>query len=426
MGTRNPRVEAGLPSPLGATHDGFGVNFALFSANAARVELCLFDASGKTETARVTLSEYTNEIWHGHVPGLRPGQLYGYRVHGPYAPEEGHRFNPNKLLLDPYAKALKGRLTWNDAHYGYQLGSDEADLSFDERDSAPFMPKCVVVETASRRRYSFPWRRETRPSTSWSDTVIYEAHVKGLTIRHPFVPEQARGTFAGLGHPAIIDHLVRLGVTAIELLPVQAFVDDRFLEERGLSNYWGYNTLGFFAPSEKYLPGGDLNQFQLMVHRLHQAGIEVILDVVYNHTAEGNQLGPTLSFRGIDNANYYMLADDPRYYFDSTGCGNTVNQRHPRVLQMIMDLLRYWVEECHVDGFRFDLATSLGREFEGVRAGRDIPRHDRPGPRALAGQAHCRALGCRRRRFSARQLSARLGRMERTLSRRSAELLERR
>jgi isoamylase len=362
MATRNPRVEAGLPFPLGATHDGFGVNFALFSANATRVELCLFDAGGKTETARVPLPEYTNEIWHGHIPGLRPGQLYGYRVHGPYAPEEGHRFNPNKLLLDPYAKALKGRLNWNDAHYGYRLGSDKADLSFDERDSAPFVPKCVVVETASRRRYSFPWRRETRPSTRWSDTVIYEAHVKGLTVRHPFVPERARGTFAGLSHPAIIDHLVRLGVTAIELLPVQAFVDDRFLEERGLSNYWGYNTLGFFAPSEKYLPGGDINQFQLMVHRLHQAGIEVILDVVYNHTAEGNQLGPTLSFRGIDNANYYMLADDPRYYFDSTGCGNTVNQRHPRVLQMIMDSLRYWVEECHVDGFRFDLATSLGRE----------------------------------------------------------------
>jgi isoamylase len=356
-------VEAGLPYPLGASHDGSGVNFALFSANATRVQLCLFDESGRNETARVTLPEYTNEVWHGYIPGVRPGQLYGYRVHGPYAPAEGHRFNHNKLLLDPYAKSLRGTIIWNDADYGYQLGSPEADLSFDKRDNAPFMPKCVVVESGSKRRYSFPWRKEMRPRTKWAHTVIYEAHVKGMTMRHPAVPEKARGTYAGMGHPAVIDHLVKLGVTAVELLPVHAYVDDSFLQDKDLSNYWGYNSIGFFAPSGKYLGvGSDISQFKLMVHRLHEAGIEVILDVVYNHTAEGNQLGPTLSFRGIDNASYYMLADDRRYYFDTTGCGNTINQAHPRVLQMIMDSLRYWVEECHVDGFRFDLATSLGRE----------------------------------------------------------------
>ncbi len=248
-----------------------GVNFALFSANATHVELCLFDDGGKTETTRIKLPEYTNEVFHGYVPGLRPGQLYGYRVHGPYAPEEGHRFNPNKLLLDPYAKSLRGPLTWSDAHYGYQLGAEDADLTFDERDSAPFTPKCMVIESASRRRYSFPWRRETRPRTDWNDTVIYEAHVKGMTMRHPLIPDRVRGTYAALGHPAIIDHLVRLGVTAIELLPVQAYLDDRFLLEKGLSNYWGYNTIGFFAPSEKYLSaGGDISQFKLMVHKLHR------------------------------------------------------------------------------------------------------------------------------------------------------------
>jgi isoamylase len=365
-----PLVETGHPFPLGATHDGSGVNFVLFSANATRVELCLFDRDGVTETARIPLPEYTNEVWHGYVPGLRPGQLYGYRVHGPYAPLEGHRFNPNKLLLDPYAKSIQGRMLWNDAHYGYDKDSTDADLSFDERDSAPFMPRCAVVEAASRKRYSFPWRRETRPSTAWTDTVIYEAHVKGMTMRHPGVLKSSRGTFTGLANPVVIDHLVKLGVTAIELLPVQSFVDDRFLEEKGLTNYWGYNTIGFFAPSWKYLPaGGDIHQFKLMVHRLHEAGIEVILDVVYNHTGEGNHLGPTLSFRGIDNASYYVLGEDRRFYFDATGCGNTVNQQHPRVLQMILDSLRYWVEDCHVDGFRFDLATSLGRERHGFEPG---------------------------------------------------------
>jgi glycogen operon protein len=362
------RVRSGQPYPLGATHDGAGVNFALFSAHATRVELCLFDDHGTRETARIALPEYTDEVWHGYVPGLRPGQLYGYRVHGPWAPHEGHRFNAHKLLLDPYAKALRGPLVWNDALYGYRIGGSHGDLTSDPRDSAPFLPKCAVVEVASRWRPSFPWRREARPRTPWSDTIIYEAHVKGMTARHPAVPARHRGTFAGLAHPAVIEHLVRLGVTAVELLPVHEFLDDRHLVEKGLSNYWGYNSIGFFAPAQRYIPpGGDIGQFKQMVHRLHEAGIEVLLDVVYNHTAEGNHLGPTLSFRGIDNASYYMLADDRRYYFDSTGCGNTVNLEHPRVLQMVLDSLRYWVEEGHVDGFRFDLATALAREQRAFR-----------------------------------------------------------
>jgi len=365
MARRKHNVEPGLPYPLGASFDGVGVNFALFSANAKLVELCLFDDAGKREVARFVLPEYTDEIFHGYLPGLRPGQSYGYRVHGLYEPEAGHRFNPHKLLIDPYAKALRGRLDWNDAHYGYVIGDEDVDLSFDRRDSAPFIPKCLVVDTTARWRPTLPWRRENRPRTLWQDTIIYEAHVKGMTARHPLVPENARGTFAGFSHPAVIEHLVRLGVTAVELLPVQAFVDDRHLIENDLTNYWGYNTLNFFAPHERYIRrDGDISEFRTMVSRLHEAGIEVILDVVYNHTAEGNHLGPTLSFRGIDNASYYMLADEPRYNFDTTGCGNTINQRHPRVLQMIMDSLRYWVEDGHVDGFRFDLATSLGREHK--------------------------------------------------------------
>ena len=325
--------------------------------------VCLFDGDGRLEIARVRLPELTDEVWHGHIPGIFPGQLYGYRVHGPYAPKEGHRFNPHKLLLDPYAKALFGSISWNDAHFGYRAGSVDADPGPDERDSAPYMPKCRVVETGERWHPTFPWRRERRPHTSWADTIIYEAHVKGFTARHPKAPGHVRGTFAGLAHASAIEHLVKLGVTAVELLPVQAFADDRTLVEKGLKNYWGYNTLAFFAPAQRYLTGGgDVAELRRMVHRLHEAGIEVILDVVYNHTAEGNHLGPTLSFRGIDNASYYMLAEDRRYYFDTTGCGNTINQHHPRVLQMIMDSLRYWAVECHVDGFRFDLATSLGRE----------------------------------------------------------------
>lgn len=363
MSRAQVRVQSGQPYPLGATHDGAGANFALFSANATRVELCLFDDVGQTETARINLPEYTDEVWHGYVPKLRPGQLYGYRVHGAWAPHHGHRFNHHKLLLDPYAKALKGPLTWNDALYGYRIGAPHVDLTSDTRDSAPFMPKCVVVEAASRWRPSFSWRRDTRPKTPWSDTIIYEAHVKGMTARHPDVPDRHRGTFAGLAHPAVIEHLVRLGITAIELLPIHSFVDDRHLIESGLRNYWGYNTLNFFTPAERYMPpGGDVSQLKLMVDRLHEAGIEVLLDVVYNHTAEGNHLGPTLSFRGIDNASYYVLADDPRFYFDTTGCGSTLNVEHPRVLQMVMDSLRYWVEDIRVDGFRFDLATALARE----------------------------------------------------------------
>jgi isoamylase len=356
---RTLRVEPGLPHPLGATWDGAGVNFALFSANATKVELCLFDPNGRRETERIELPEYTHEVWHGYFPDIRPGQLYGYRVHGPYDPANGHRFNPHKLLLDPYAKALHGDLRWHDANYGYRIGSSRADLVMDRRDSAFVMPKCVVIDTAVTRG------RERPPRVPWHRTIIYEAHVKGLTTTRDDLSEPTRGTFAGLADPRVIDHLVKLGITAIELMPVQAFFDDRDLVAKGLANYWGYNTASYFAPAPRYIsPGGDIHEFKVMVHRLHEAGIEIILDVVYNHTAEGNHLGPTLSFRGIDNASYYMLAEDRRYYFDATGCGNTVNLRHPRVLQMVMDSLRYWVEECHVDGFRFDLTTSLGREYD--------------------------------------------------------------
>ncbi|SER15728.1 glycogen operon protein [Faunimonas pinastri] len=353
------RVEPGSPHPLGATWDGSGVNFALFSANADKVELCLFDPAGRREIARVVLPEHTHEVWHGYLPDVRPGQLYGYRVHGPFDPRNGHRFNPNKLLIDPYAKALQGDLRWHDAHFGYRVGSAREDMSLDRRDSAFVMPKCVVIDPA------VTWGDDRRPKTSWADTIIYEAHVKGMTAERPDVPERLRGTFAGFADPRNIDHLVKLGVTTVELMPIQAFFDDRFLVEKGLTNYWGYNTIAYFAPSPRYIsPGADLHEFKVLVRRLHEAGIEVILDVVYNHTAEGNRMGPTLSFRGIDNANYYLLGQDRRYYYDTTGCGNTLNLRHPRVLQMVMDSLRYWVENCHVDGFRFDLATSLGREYD--------------------------------------------------------------
>jgi isoamylase len=349
------KIDTGTPYPLGATYDGRGVNFALFSAYATRVELCLFDADG-AETARINLPEYTDEVWHGYVSDLAPGQLYGYRVHGPYAPKEGYRFNSNKLLLDPYARQLSGRLIWDDALFSYQIGAKRGDLTMSKSDSAPFTPKCVVV--AQGEPPSQP-----RPNRPWHETVIYEAHVKGMTARHPDVPEPLRGTFAGLAQPAVIDHLVKLGITAIELLPIHAFVDDRHLVDEGLSNYWGYNSIGFFAPTERYLsPGAGVEEFRTLVDALHAAGIEVILDVVYNHTAEGSELGPTLSFRGIDNASYYKLAENRRHYFDTTGCGNTLNVGHPRVLQLVMDSLRYWVEQCGVDGFRFDLATALARD----------------------------------------------------------------
>jgi len=356
-----PRVESGLPYPLGASWDGKGVNFALFSANAEKVELCAFDARGRREVARVALPEYTDEVWHGYLPDARPGMLYGYRVYGPYEPTRGHRFNHHKLLLDPYAKALSGTLRWTDAHYGYRIGAQREDLSFDRRDNASSMPKCVVLESA------FTWGDDQRPMIPWTQTVVYELHVKGFTKQHPGVAPAMRGTYAGLASPVAVEYLRDLGVTTIELLPVHAFFDDRRLVEHKLHNYWGYNSIGFFTPEPRYSLGADPNEFKTMVKQLHQADIEVVLDVVYNHTAEGNHLGPTFSFKGIDNASYYRPAGDPRYYEDVTGTGDTLDLRHPRVLQMVMDSLRYWVEEMHVDGFRFDLAPALARGNNGYR-----------------------------------------------------------
>ena len=355
------RLTAGTFSRLGASWDGRGTNFALFSANAEKVELCLFDNQGRRELERIELPERTEDIWHGYLNDVTPGQLYGYRVHGRYEPERGHRFNPNKLLLDPYARRLAGRLVWSDAHFAFRVGSSREDLSFDRRDNARGMPKAVVVDEISNGS-----RREIRPSTSWEDTIIYEAHVKGLTQMRADVPPALRGTYAGLSCPGMIEHLKRLGVTAVELLPVHAFIDDRVLVEKKLVNYWGYNSISYFVPEPRYALDNPLDAFRTMVARLHDAGIEVLLDVVYNHTAEGNHLGPTLSFRGIDNASYYWLShENPRFYDDFTGVGNSVNLTHPRVLQMVMDSLRYWVEVCHVDGFRFDLATTLARSEAG-------------------------------------------------------------
>ncbi|HHA0008477.1 TPA: glycogen debranching protein GlgX [Klebsiella michiganensis] len=354
-------IEPGDGQQLGANFDGKGVNFALFSAHAERVELCLFDPCGKTEIARLELPEYTHEIWHGYVPGLQPGALYGYRVYGPYDPENGHRFNPHKLLIDPYARELEGDIEWNDAHFGYELGHEEKDLSFDTRDSAPFTPKCKVVDPDA-----FDWQGENRPDVPWPHAVIYETHVKGFTQRNPALPPELRGTFEGLGHQASVDYIKSLGITSVELLPVHWFPDDRHLLNRGLKNFWGYNTLGFFAPASRYYGPAGIAGFCDMVRAFHDAGIEVILDVVYNHTAEGNELGPTLSFKGIDNFSYYRtMPDQHRYYINDTGTGNTVNTSHPRVLQMVMDSLRYWAQAMHVDGFRFDLGTILGREPEG-------------------------------------------------------------
>jgi isoamylase len=350
------RVLEGMPHPLGASWDGRGTNFALFSANATKVELCLFDPQGRRELERVALPERTDNIWHGLLPDVSPGQLYGYRVHGPYEPERGHRFNANKLLIDPYTKQLAGRIVWSDALFGYRAESSREDLSFDRRDNARGMPKSVVIDEAHTRV------RERRPHIPWEDTIIYEAHVKGLTQLREDVPPAWRGLFRGLAAQGVIDHLRRLGVTTLELLPIHGFVDDRHLVEKGLRNYWGYNTLCYFAPEARYAQDNPNESFRSTVARLHDAGIEVILDVVYNHTAEGNHLGPTLSFRGIDNAYYYwLLPDKPRFYDDFTGCGNSLNLSRPRVLQMVMDSLRYWVEAFHVDGFRFDLATTLGR-----------------------------------------------------------------
>jgi isoamylase len=348
----------GRPWPLGASVTGDGVNFAVFSANADKIELCLFSADGRKELARFPLRDRDGDVWHVHVAGLGPGAVYGYRAHGPYAPERGHRFNANKLLIDPYARQLEGRLRWSDALMGYKIGSPRGDLSFDTRDSAFAVPKAVVMA-------DLPAMPDRRPHVPWADTVIYEAHVRGLTMRHPQVDRGARGTYLGLASDAVIDHLQRLGITTIELLPVQTFVDDRFLIAKGLRNYWGYQTLSFFTPEARYMSRHALAEFRAMVSRLHEAGIEVVLDVVYNHTGEGDAFGPTLSFRGLDNASYYRLMDGGRNYVNDTGTGNTLNVNHPMVLRMVMDSLRYWVEVGGVDGFRFDLATVLGRESGG-------------------------------------------------------------
>ncbi len=357
------RVWPGRSYPLGATWDGAGVNFALFSEHATKVELCLFDsAEADKEAQRIPMQEHTDLVWHCYLPDVQPDQLYGYRVYGPYDPASGHRFNPKKVLLDPYAKAIGRDLRWDDSLFGYKIGDPNADLTADDRDDAAFAPLGAVVDSA------FTWGDDRPPRTPWHQTLIYELHVKGFTKRMPGVPEKFQGTYAGVGSETAIEHLKSLGVTAVELMPVHHHVDERHLVEKGLCNYWGYNTLAFLAPDLRYAAGGtareSVHQFKMMVRALHAAGLEVILDVVYNHTAEGNQMGPTLSMRGIDNASYYRLSpQDKRYYMDFTGCGNTLNMIHPRVLQLIMDSLRHWVLEMHVDGFRFDLASTLAREL---------------------------------------------------------------
>lgn len=353
------KLEPGAPAPLGATWDGLGVNFAVFSANATAMELCLFNPAGR-EIARFEMPERTDQVWHGYLPGAGPGTVYGYRAHGPYKPEDGHRFNPNKLLLDPYAKEFAGTLRWSDTLFGYRLHSPRADLSFDRRDSAQSMVKAVVVNE------NYIWGDDKPPAIPWADTVIYEAHVKGLTKRFEDIPERLRGSYAALGHPAMIDHLRRLGITTVELMPVHAFLQDRHLIDKGLRNYWGYNTLGFFVPEHSYMSGGGTNELRATIRRLHRAGIEVLLDVVYNHTCEGSELGPTLSWRGLDNAAYYRLVDgNARHTINDTGTGNVLDMASPRALQMVLDSLRYFVHSYRVDGFRFDLGATLGREHHG-------------------------------------------------------------
>jgi glycogen operon protein len=357
------RVWPGQPYPLGATWDGEGVNFALFSENATGVELCLFNhEDDATESAKIQIREQTDQVWHCYLPDVRPGQYYGYRVHGPYTPDEGHRFNPAKLLIDPYAKAITGSIKWSNAVFAYKVGGKE-DLEPDPDNSAGRVPKSVVIDNA------FTWENDRSPKTAWNRTVIYECHVKGMTIKHPDVPEHLRGTYLGLAADAMLDYFKSLGITAVELLPVHQFVVDRHLPEKGLTNYWGYNSIGFFAPDVRYATRGLGNQvyeFKSMVKTFHSAGIEVILDVVYNHTGEGNHLGPTLSLKGIDNVAYYRLEQNKRFYTDFTGTGNSLNMRHPRTIQLIMDSLRYWVTEMHIDGFRFDLAPVLARELHEV------------------------------------------------------------
>jgi isoamylase len=355
----------GKPYPQGATWDGTGVNFSLYSEKATGVDLCLFDEIDSSEYEIVSLRECTGYVWHGWLPGIRLGQLYGYHVHGPHAPEKGDRFNSSKLLIDPYAKALAGPLNWDAPVFGYNLGDPAEDVSFNDEDDAWGVPKSVVTTD------HFDWENDRPPLTPFHDLIIYELHVKGFTANHPDIPEELRGTYAGLAHPVAIDYLKKLGITAVELMPVHDFVDDKHLLDKGLRNYWGYNSINFFAPEARYSASGDrgdqIGEFKAMVKALHRAGIEVILDVVYNHTAEGNRLGPTLSFRGIDNSTYYRLVpDNPRYYMDYTGTGNTLNVRHPQVLKLVMDSLRYWVQVMHVDGFRFDLAAALARELHEV------------------------------------------------------------
>ena len=354
------RVREGSSNAHGAIWDGKGTNFTMFSASATRVEVCLFDSQGGTELERIALPEYTDQIWHGYIPDVGPSSVYGFRVHGPYDPMAGHRFNPNKLVLDPYARAHVGELKWAPECFGYTIGAEGDDLSFDERDSAPFMPKCVVVDP------NFDWQGQPRAgAVPWDQTIIYEAHVRGFTMLHPAVPPRQRGTFKGMGTKEVVAYVKSLGVTTIELLPIHTFINDSHLLEQGLTNYWGYNSIGFFAPDPRYAsePEQCLREFKEMVSRFHDAGLEVILDVVYNHTAEGNERGPTLSFKGIDNASYYrLLPDQKRFYINDTGTGNTLNLSHPAVIQMVTDSLRYWVNELHVDGFRFDLGTILARE----------------------------------------------------------------
>ena len=345
-----------LKPELGAEYTGAGTHFAVFSAHAEQIELCLFSDDGKREIARLPLPKREGDIWSGYIAGIGPGTVYGYRAYGPYEPRHGHRFNPNKLLLDPYAKQVLGDLVWDDALYGYTIGGKGADLSFDKRDSAPFMIKGVVQNP------DFDWSGDQAIRRPWTDTVIYEAHVRGMTMTHPKVPDRLRGTFLGMCSEPIIEHLTKLGISAVELLPVQYFADDRYLLEKKLRNYWGYQTLGFFAPQSRYMSGTKITEFKTMVRKFHAAGIEVIMDVVYNHTAEGSERGPTISFRGLDNASYYILApDEPRHTFDTTGTGNTLNVAHPMVMRMVLDSLRYWVGVMHIDGFRFDLASTLGR-----------------------------------------------------------------
>ncbi|HET9148788.1 MAG TPA: glycogen debranching protein GlgX, partial [Acetobacteraceae bacterium] len=360
------RLLPGQPYPLGANWDGLGVNFAVFSANADRIELCLFDKTGRREIARYDLPECTDEVFHGYLADARPGMLYGFRAHGPYQPELGHRFNPNKLLLDPYAKMLAGEMHWTDALFGYRIGASRADLSFDRRDSAAAMPKCMVVDGNIFRKDHSP------PRVSWADSIIYETHVRGFTRQREDIQPDRRGTFAALAEPRVIDYLVQLGITAVELLPVQAYAQDRFLVSRNLANYWGYSTLSFFSPELRYLsdPENGIYEIRTAIRRLHEAGIEVILDVVYNHTCEGDGKGPTLSWRGLDNASYYrLIPGHQRYFINDTGCGNTINISHPRVLQMVMDSLRHWADCYQVDGFRFDLGPILGREASGFDPG---------------------------------------------------------